>query len=86
VVTVATLWATSDALGAMEDIQTLATAPGNAAARRDLGKRQVALATGRSQARHDVLTADRLLKANLPMPDMPALPHLDGTAGPGHTG
>jgi hypothetical protein len=79
VVNVATLWATSDALGAIEDIQTLSTNPGNPAARRDLAARQVALAAGRSQARGDVLAADRLLHAHLPMPDMPALPRLSGT-------
>jgi len=79
VVNVATLWATSDALGAIEDIQTLTTSPGNATALADLSKRQVALAQGRTQARNYVLAADRILNARLPMPDMPALPHLIGT-------
>ncbi len=79
VVNVATLWATSDALGAIEDIQTLTTSPGNATALADLSKRQVALAKGRTQARNYVLAADRILNARLPMPDMPALPHLIGT-------
>ena len=79
VVNVATLWATSDALGAIEDIQTLTTSPGNAAALADLSKRQAALAQGRTQARNYVLAADRILNARLPMPDMPALPHLIGT-------
>jgi hypothetical protein len=79
VVNVATLWATSDALGAIEDIQTLSTSPGNATALTDLSKRQVALARGRTQARDYVLAADRILNARLPMPDMSALPHLIGT-------
>ncbi|HEX7443006.1 MAG TPA: hypothetical protein VF320_03905 [Acidimicrobiales bacterium] len=79
VVNVATLWATSDALGAIEDIQTLTTSPGNATALADLSKRQVALAQGRTQARNYVLAADRILNTRLPMPDMPALPHLIGT-------
>jgi hypothetical protein len=79
VVNVATLWATSDALGAIEDIQTLSTSPGNATTLADLSKRQVALAQGRTQARNYVLAADRILNAQLPMPDMPALPHLIGT-------
>jgi hypothetical protein len=73
------LWATSDALGAIEDIQTLSTSPGNATTLADLSKRQVALAQGRTQARNYVLAADRILHARLPMPDMPALPHLIGT-------
>ena len=79
VVNVATLWATSDALGAIEDIQTLTANPGDATALADLSKRQVALAQGRIQARNYVLAADRILHARLPMPDMPALPHLIGT-------
>lgn len=79
VVNVATLWATSDALGAIEDIQTLTANPGDATALADLSKRQVALAQGRTQARNYVLAADRILNARLPMPDMPALPHLIGT-------
>jgi len=79
VVTTATLWATSDALGAIEDIQTLSSDPGNAAALADLGKRQVALAEGRTLARGYVLTAERILGTRLPMPDMPALPDLAGT-------
>jgi hypothetical protein len=79
VVNTVTLWATSDALGAIEDIQTLSTNPGNAAARADLTKRQVALDEGRTLARSYVLTADRILNAHLPMPNVPALPHLSGT-------
>ena len=79
VVNVATLWATSDALGAIEDIQTLTANPGDATALADLSKRQVALGQGRTQARNYVLAADRILNTRLPMPDMPALPHLIGT-------
>lgn len=79
VVNTATLWATSDALGAIEDIQKLSTDPGNAAALSDLTKRQVTLAEDRAVARGHVLAADRILDAHLPMPDLPALPHLDGT-------
>jgi hypothetical protein len=79
VVSVATLWATSDALAAIEDIQTLTTNPGDGKALADLRTRQVALAQGRTQARDDVLAADRILNAKVPMPDMPALPHLAGT-------
>jgi hypothetical protein len=83
VVNVATLWATSDALAAIEDIQTLWTDPTNAAALADLPKREVALAKGRTQADGYVAAADRLLHANIPMPDMPDLPTLHLPATPG---
>ena len=83
VVNVTTLWATSDALAAIEDIQTLWTDPTNAAALADLPKREVALAKGRTQADGYVAAADRLLHANIPMPDMPDLPTLHLPATPG---
>ena len=54
VVNVATLWATSDALAAIEDIQTLSTDPTNAKAIADLPEREAALAQGRAQAFGDV--------------------------------
>jgi hypothetical protein len=79
VVNVATLWATSDALGAIEDVQNLTTNPNDAKALADLRTRQIALAQGRTQARDYVLAADRILNTQLPMPDMPALPRLPGT-------
>jgi hypothetical protein len=83
VVNVATLWATSDALAAIEDIQTLWTDPTDAAALADLPKREVALAKGRTQADDYVVAADRILHASIPMPDMPVLPtlHLRATHG-----
>jgi hypothetical protein len=80
VVNVVTLWATSDALGAIEDIQTLTTDPTDTATIADLSKQEVALAKDRAQADAYVTTADRILKARLPMPDLPALPHLTGTS------
>ncbi len=76
-VNVATLWATSDALAAIEDIQTLSTDPGNAQAIADLSEREAGLARDRAQAFGDVRAADHILHAKLPMPDLPALPHLD---------
>ncbi len=76
VVNVATLWATSDALAAIEDIQTLSTDPTNAKAIADLPEREAALAQGRAQAVGYVKDAERLLHAKLPMPDMPDLPDL----------
>lgn len=79
VVNVATLWATSDALGAVEDIQTLNTDPTDTAALADLSKREVALAKDRAQADDYVTAADRILKDRLPAPNLPSLPHLAGT-------
>ncbi len=77
VVDVATLWATSDALAAIEDIQTLSTDPTNAKALSDLPERESSLTQGRSQAFGDVRAAEHILHARLPLPDMPALPTLD---------
>ena len=79
VVNVVTLWATSDALGAIEDIQTLSSDPGNRAALKNLSVQEVALAKDRATADRFVATADRILKADLPMPDLPVLPQLPGT-------
>jgi hypothetical protein len=79
VVNVVTLWATSDALGAIEDIQNLSTNPKNAATIANLSKQEVALAKDRAQADAYVTAADRILKARLPMPDLASLPHLTGT-------
>jgi hypothetical protein len=83
VVSVATLWATSDALAAIEDIQSLWSDPTDAPALADLRKRQVALARGRNQADAYVVAADRILHASIPMPDMPDLPRLHLPATPG---
>jgi hypothetical protein len=83
VVNVATLWSTSDALAAIEDIQTLWTDPTDAPTVADLRKRQVALAKDRTQADNYVVAANRILHASIPMPDMPDLPtlHLPATHG-----
>ena len=79
VVNVATIWATSDALAAIEDIQTLSTDPGNAAARADLPKRETALAQDRAKANGFVTSASHILHTNLPRPDLPALPTPPGS-------
>ena len=76
VVNVATLWATSDALAAIEDVQTLSTDPTNTKAISDLPERESALAQGRAQAFGYVLAAEHILHAQLPKPDMPELPKL----------
>jgi hypothetical protein len=80
VVNVVTLWATSDALGAIEDIQTLSTDPGDAAARANLAKQEVALARDRAQADADVADADRILGSHLPAPALAQLPLPPGTS------
>ena len=74
VVNVATIWATSDALAAIEDIQTLSTDPGNARARADLSKRDTTLAQDRAKADGLVASAEHILHATLPRPDLPQLP------------
>jgi hypothetical protein len=74
VVVVTTTWATSDALAAIEDIQTLTNDPKNTTALADLRKREVQLAQDRSKADGLVASADRILHAHLPMPDLPGLP------------
>ncbi len=74
VVNVATIWATSDALAAIEDIQSLTTDPGDATAGTDLPKRETALAQDRAKADGYVDSADRILHASLPRPDLPSLP------------
>jgi hypothetical protein len=69
-VSTATLWATSDAIGAISDIQTLFTNPHAAG---DLAKRELVLAADRAAARADIAAADRVLGTRLQEPDMPAL-------------
>ncbi len=51
VVNVATIWATSDALAAIEDIQTLSNDPGNATAQKDLGQARDRPGPGSGQGR-----------------------------------
>lgn len=72
---VVTIWVTSDALAAVEDIQTLYGNPGNRAAALDLAAQERLLATDRGEAVSDVQAADVLLGgAHLPMPNLPILP------------
>ena len=74
VVVVTTTWATSDALAAIEDIQTLTNDPKDTTALADLPKREAQLAQDRAKADGLVASADRILHAHLPMPDLPSLP------------
>ncbi|HMD45711.1 MAG TPA: hypothetical protein VKG43_06105 [Acidimicrobiales bacterium] len=68
------LWATSDALGAIEDIQTLFTQPTNAPALKDLAERERRLAADRRTADGELATANRDLATHLPRPDLPVEP------------
>ncbi len=74
----ATLWATSDALGAIEDVQTLVAHPDDAAARADLATKERAAAADRRTALADTAAADRILGVRLAAPDLPALPSPTG--------
>jgi hypothetical protein len=69
-----TLWATSDALGAIEDLQTLTGSPGDASAHRDLAARERSLAADRGSAERQLHDAVTIVGQSLPRPDLPALP------------
>ena len=79
VVSVSTLWVTSDALAAIEDIQTLFGNSGTSSTVADLTRQEAQLAKDRTEADGYVLAADRILGAKLPLPGLPSLPHLAGT-------
>jgi len=69
-----TLWATSDALGAIVDVQRLLSKPEDVPARRNLLKTERALASDRTAALREIKNADRILGTQLPRPDLPNLP------------
>lgn len=68
---IATIWTTSDALRAIEDVQTLMSNPNNTNLRDDLAKQEAQLATDRRDAVAQETAADRLLAAHLAPVDMP---------------
>jgi hypothetical protein len=70
---IATLWTTSDALRAIEDVQTLMSDPNDAAAREGLRKEEAQLAADRRQALAQQAAADRLLATHLAAVDMPTV-------------
>ncbi len=80
IVNVATLWATSDALAAIEDIQTIYSGKGTASTVADLSLQEKMLKKDRAAAFADLSAADAILHTRLPAPDMPVLPHLIGTS------
>jgi hypothetical protein len=77
-VATATLWTTSDALRAIEDVQTLMTNPTDAKALGSLSVEERRLAADRRSANAEDGAADRILDTRLPRPDMPALTQANG--------
>ena len=71
-------WSTSDALAAIEDIQSLFVHPGDQKYIRDLTKQEVQLTKDRQTAFRDVEAA-RKIDGSLRNPSLPVLPHLTGT-------
>jgi len=82
VIATATLWTTSDALRAIEDVQTMMTRPGDTALVRDLAKEETQLATDRRSARADGNAANRDLGIHLQPVNLPPVP---ATATPSTT-
>jgi hypothetical protein len=79
-ISLATTWSTSDALAAIEDIQTIDAGSGTAATTADLYKQERLLTSDRAQALAQLATADRLLgNVHLPTPNLPVLPKLPGS-------
>jgi hypothetical protein len=69
-----TLWATSDALSAIESIQTLTSDPDNTAALKQLQKEEPILASDRAQAEAQLNATDKVLSTKLPALNLPVLP------------
>ncbi|MGD0982987.1 MAG: hypothetical protein ABSA65_04105 [Acidimicrobiales bacterium] len=75
VIDTVTLWATSDALGAISDLETLLARPYDQTAQHDLVIREQALASDRAAAFADISVADQIISARLTEPALPVLPH-----------
>ncbi len=73
-VATATLWTTSDALRAIEDVQTLMSDPSNTSVLRNLSKEEVQLAADRRTALSQEEAADQALDVRLPAVDLPPVP------------
>jgi hypothetical protein len=72
-ISTATLWTTSDALRAIEDVQTLMTDPGDASVRHNLSTDEARLAADRHTALQEEGVADRDLDTHLQPVDLPAV-------------
>ena len=75
---IATVWTTSDALRAIEDVQTMMSKTTNTAAVADLTKEEGQLTSDRREALADEAAAGHLLATHLPPVDMPAVPSHSG--------
>jgi len=71
-----TLWATSDALSAIEAIQVLWTDPSSASAGQQLSKAERMLGADRASALANLAKADNVLSTHLPTLQIPQLPSL----------
>lgn len=69
----ATLWTTSDALHAIEDVQTLMNDPGDVSALRNLSHEEQQLAADRRTALSQERATDKDLDVHLPTVDLPAV-------------
>jgi hypothetical protein len=74
VVNTVTLWATSDALAAIEEIQTIDANPADTTARSRLGHFEQVLTHDRAQAESELGAADSLLQTHLPALDLAQVP------------
>lgn len=72
-VDIATLWTTSDALRAIEDVQTLMVHPGDRPVLANLAKEESELASDRAEALRQEAAAERALSTHLPPVDLPAI-------------
>jgi hypothetical protein len=72
-----TLWATSDALSAIESIQVLSSDPSDNKALQQLEKEEGLLASDRSTAESELEAADKVLGTKLPGLVIPSLPDPD---------
>ena len=73
-VSTVTLWATSDALSAIEEIQTLSSDPTTAAGRRRLAHDELLPGRDRAQAQSQLSAADQILRARLPALHLTTVP------------
>jgi len=69
-----TLWATSDALSAIESIQQLSIHPGTKPVLQQLQSDERLLASDRAEAQSQLQAADKVLGTKLPGLNLPALP------------
>jgi len=77
-----TLWATSDALAAIEDVQALTTNPHDAKAQSGLTEEVRLLAGDRAKADAEVAAASRAAGGHIPAPTLPRLPEPTPPSGP----